>query len=78
MKRFNANIYKYKDMITKSKSSTKEWSVRYSHFKCNGLEQQVVNCYHKISNNNAENCKKDNLYYYAATSCENTTGKWFC
>ena len=65
-------------MITKSKSSTKEWSVRYSHFKCNGLEQQVLNCYHKISNNNAENCKKGNMYYYAATSCESTTGKYFC
>ena len=64
-------------MITKSKSSTTEWSVRYSQFQCNGLEQQVVNCYHKISID-AENCKKDNMYYYAATSCENTTGKWFC
>ena len=65
-------------MTTNVKSSTEKLSVKYSQFQCNGLEQQVVNCYHKISIN-ADDCKrKDNKYYYAATSCENTTGKWFC
>ena len=65
-------------MTTNVKSSTEKLSVKYSQFQCNGLEQQMLNCYHKISNNNAEDCRKDNMYYYAATSCENTTGKWFC
>ena len=64
-------------MITNSKSSTRKLSVKYSHFKCNGLEQQVVNCYHKISNN-TNDCKKNGMYYYATTSCESATGKWFC
>ena len=56
-------------------SNLKGWPVKYSHFKCNGLEQKVANCYHKISNKDAEDCKKGNMYYYAATSCEDTTGK---
>ena len=64
-------------MTTNVKSSTEKLSVKYSQFQCNGLEQQVLNCYHKISNN-ANDCKKGNMYYYAATSCESTTGKWFC
>ena len=58
-------------------SNSKGWPVKYSHFKCNGLEQKVVNCYRKISNNNAKDCKKGNMYYYATTSCENTNGKCF-
>ena len=78
-KRFDINIlYNTKDMITKSKSLSKGLSVRYSHFKCNGLEQQVVNCYHKISSNDAGDCKKNGMYHYAATSCESTNGKYFC
>ena len=65
-------------MTTNVKHLTGKLSVKYSHFKCNGLEQKVVNCYHKISNN-ANDCKKNNnKYYYATTSCANTTGKWFC
>ena len=56
--------------------NSKRWPVKYSHFKCNGLEQKVVNCYHKISNN-ANDCKKNNKYYYATTSCESTNGKCF-
>ena len=66
-------------MTSKFKRLQKELPViSYSHFKCNGLEQQVVNCYHKISNKNAADCKKNGTYYYAATLCESTTGKYFC
>ena len=63
-------------MTTKRKKSSNKLSVGYSHFKCNGLEQQIVNCYHKISND-ADDCKlkKDDMYYYAATSCDNNIGK---
>ena len=79
-KRFDINIlYNTKDTIKKFKSLSKKLSVRYSHFKCNGLEQQIVNCYHKISND-ADDCKnkKNGMYYYAATSCDNNIGKYFC
>ena len=64
-------------MTTKVQSSKKELLVKYSHFKCNGIEQQLVNCYHKISND-ADDCKKNGTYYYATTSCKSTSGKLFC
>ena len=56
-------------------SNSKRPPVKYSQFKCSGLEQQIVNCYHKISNNDTNDCKKNNKYYYATTSCESTNGK---
>ena len=58
-------------------SDSKRLPVKYSQFKCNGLEQQIVNCYHKISNNSNDCKKNNNKYYYANTSCESTNGKCF-
>ena len=78
MKRFDANKYKYSGMSSNIVfiSNSMRSPVKYSQFKCNGLEQQVLNCYHKISDN-ANECKKNKKYYYATTSCESTNGKCF-
>ena len=78
LKRFDANKYKYSDITSTIgfDSILETWSVKYSQFKCSGLEQKIVNCYHKISNNDTNDCKKNNnKYYYATTSCESTNGK---